>query len=75
LDKEIHVNTQHGVITDFDKHFVETGEIKLETSFRELALQINGNEPSKSFAQLYYNEAKGFLEIVKQVRERNAILK
>jgi sulfite reductase (ferredoxin) len=75
LDKEIHVNTQHGVISDFDKYFVESGEVKLETSFKELVLQINENEPGEFFAQSYYQQAKVFLEILKQVRERNTLLK
>src|SRR6185312_4152162 len=30
LDKQVHVNTQHGIINDFDKHFTETGEIILD---------------------------------------------
>lgn len=73
LDKEIHVNTQHGVIGDFDKHFIESGELKLETSFKDLVLQINQNEPSKQFAELYYIEAKEFLQTVKQVRKTNLV--
>ena len=75
LDKEIHVNTHLGVINDFDKHFVETGELKLETKFKELILKINQNEPSKQFAELYYIEAKEFLDNVKSVREKNLITK
>lgn len=71
LDKEIHVNTHQGVINDFDKHFVEGGELKIETSFKDLVLQINQNEPSKQFAELYYIEAKEFLQTVKAIRESN----
>jgi len=75
LDKEIHVNTHHGVINDFDKHFIETGELKLGTTFKELVLQINQNEPTKSFAQLYFIEAKEFLESVKIIRENSLTTK
>ena len=71
LDKEIHVNTHHGVINDFDKHFVEGGELKIETSFKDLVLQINQNKPSKQFAELYYIEAKEFLQTIKAIRESN----
>ncbi len=71
LDKEIHVNTHHGVISDFDKHFVETGEVKVRTTFKDLILQINRNEPTKQFAELYYIEAKEFLQTVKSIRETN----
>jgi sulfite reductase (ferredoxin) len=73
LDKEIHVNTHHGVISDFDKHFIETNELKLETSFKELVLQINQNEPSKQFAEIYYIEAKQFLQAVKNSRQTNLV--
>jgi sulfite reductase (ferredoxin) len=74
LDKGIHVNTHHGVISDFDKHFVENDAIKLDTTFKALVLQINQNEPVRSFAQLFYNEAKQFLESVKQFRGKNTVL-
>jgi sulfite reductase (ferredoxin) len=73
LDKEIHVNTHHGVINDFDKHFVETGDLKLKTTFKDLILQINQNEPTKQFAELYYTEAKEFLQTVKSIREKNLV--
>lgn len=73
LDKEIHVNTHHGVINDFDKHFVETGDLKLKTTFKDLILQINQNEPTKQFAELYYTEAKQFLQTVKSIREKNLV--
>ena len=71
LDKEIHVNTHHGVISDFDKHFVESGEVKLRATFKDLILQINQNEPTKQFAELYYIEAKEFLQTVKSIREKS----
>jgi sulfite reductase (ferredoxin) len=73
LDKEIHVNTHHGVINDFDKNFVETKDLRLETSFKELALQINQNEPTREFAEVYYLEAKEFLTKVRSFREKNVV--
>lgn len=69
LDKQIHVNTHHTLITDFDKHFVETKEIKLHKSFKELVLQINQNEPTKEFSETYFSEAQAFLNQVKIFRE------
>lgn len=69
LDKQVHVNTHHSLIADFDKHFVETGLIELKNSFKDLVLQINKNEPGKEFAQSYFEGAKSFVEIVKQYRE------
>ena len=69
LDKQVHVNTHHTLIADFDKHFVETKEIKLHTNFKELVLQINQNEPSKEFAETYFLQAQAFLNQVKNYRE------
>ena len=67
LNKGVHVNTHHNLISDFDKHFVETNEFN---SFKELVLQINKNEPSKDFSTKYFNEAKQFVQDVKQYREK-----
>lgn len=69
LDKQVHVNTQYGVINDFDKIYVETGLIKLETDFKTLALTIKQQEPSKEFAENYYTNAQDFLNKVKLFRE------
>ncbi len=67
LNKGVHVNTHHTLISDFDKHFVETGEFK---SFKELVLQINKNEPTEEFSVSYFNEAKQFVNDVKAYREK-----
>ncbi len=70
LDKSVPTNTQHGIINDFDKHFIETQQIKIEGTFKEFALQINQNEPSEAFALRYLQEAKTFLQQVKQFRNK-----
>ncbi len=69
LDKQVHVNTHHTLISDFDKTFIDTGLFKLETKFAELVLKINKNEPSKEFAQDYFSQANSFVESVKQFRK------
>lgn len=69
LDRQIHVNTHHALIGDFDKHVVETGLIALPGSFKELVLQISRNEPSKAFAGSYFEEATSFLKQVINFRE------
>lgn len=56
LKKGIQVNTQIGIITDFDKHF-NVREI-IPVNFRELAEQINKSQPNSAFAEKYHNEAK-----------------
>ena len=68
LDSQVHVNTHHTLINDFDTHFTETGLFHLKSSFKDLILQINKNEPSKEFAETYFTEAKEFIEQVKLYR-------
>ncbi len=70
LDRQLHVNTHHALINDFDTHFVETRLIVLPGSFKELVLQINQQEPSKAFAEAYFEQATSFLKQVSQFRER-----
>ncbi len=69
LDKQVHVNTHHTLISDFDKHLVETDEISIGSTFKDLVLQINKNEPSKEFAEAYFDQAHLFLGKVKTYRE------
>jgi sulfite reductase (ferredoxin) len=70
LDKSVPTNTHHGIINDFDKHYVETNEIKLSNTFKEFVLQINQNEPSKQFAKNYLGEAIDFIQQAKEIRNR-----
>ena len=69
LDNQVHVNTHHSLINDFDTHFTKTGLFHLKSSFKELVLQINQNEPTKEFAESYFIEAKEFIAQVKLYRE------
>lgn len=74
LDKQVQVNTHHTLINDFDKHFVEPQLIVLQSSFRDLVLQINQSEPSKEFAESYFSQAQLFLNQVKTYREKSALV-
>ncbi|GEP93981.1 HEPN domain-containing protein [Chitinophaga cymbidii] len=67
LDENISCNTQHGVMNDFDKHFVETGKFEMD-SFRNMVLQINQHEPTESFAKQYFQQAKAFYDKAQQYR-------
>ncbi|WP_448698908.1 HEPN domain-containing protein [Mucilaginibacter sp. AW1-3] len=70
LDKGINNSTQAGIIKDFDANYVATGEVDLNGStFTDLVLQINKNEPSQQFAQQYLSEAENFIQTVKAKRE------
>lgn len=53
LQIDVNSSTQVAVIRDFDKFYVESGEISLDRSFHETVMQINQNEPTKSFARSY----------------------
>ena len=73
LDNQIHVNTQHGVIADFDKLF-ETGKpFSYPYTLKDLALQINQNEPSKEFSEAYFSQISRFVEEVKQHRAKEVL--
>lgn len=69
LDKGVNSSTQAGVIKEFDAQFVATTEIDLPTSsFEELVLKINKNEPSAIFATDYFNQSEAFLNQIKTTR-------
>lgn len=69
LDKNVNSSTTIGIIREFDKNYVDTAEFDLGSSFNDLVLQINQNEPSEKFATKYLKEAGEFLETVKAKRE------
>ncbi|MFT4031783.1 MAG: HEPN domain-containing protein [Siphonobacter sp.] len=70
LDKSVNVSTHHGVIKEFDKQFVETGELSFNgKTFAEETLQINQYEPSATFAERFLTEANDFLQKAKAYRQ------
>lgn len=69
LDKSISSSTQTGVIREFDTNFVETGEVVLPSTFNELVLQINKNEPTEEFATAYLEQATQFYSAMRAKRE------
>ena len=68
LDKNINCSTQHSVISEFDKNFIETGLVSLDSSFKSKVMQINENEPVQAFAEQYIKEAFEFLEKAKSYK-------
>lgn len=69
LQKNVNSSTQTGIIKEFDTNYVDTGDVVLNSSFNDLVLQINQNEPSQQFAAKYLSEATAFLETIKSKRE------
>jgi sulfite reductase (ferredoxin) len=63
-------NTQVGIIRDFNEYFFKTGKIELPVDAENYILQINQNEPTKSFAEKYFADAMLFLEKVKAFRKK-----
>lgn len=68
LDKQVHCNTQHGIIRDFDEHFVRTGEFSIKEGFSGFVLRINQEPPSEKFADEYYKKALQFVNEAKLYR-------
>ncbi|MDB5227613.1 MAG: ferredoxin--nitrite reductase [Bacteroidota bacterium] len=69
LSKDVECNTQIKIMQDFDKTFVETGELKVEGGFENLVLSINKNEPEKEFAEAYVSEFEKLFKQVMAYRE------
>jgi sulfite reductase (ferredoxin) len=72
LQSGVQCNTQHGILNDFDKHFVEKG-LYPGTSFKETVLEINKVEPSETFAREYSAKAKAFAIWARQYREQTIL--
>ncbi len=72
LKRDVQVNTQHGIINDFDKHYAL--QLLIPVSFRELVNQISENKPTQEFAEKYINEAKLFLEFVPELEKQSVLL-
>lgn len=70
LGKDVHCNTHQGIISDFNKHYFETGDLPLEQSFEDLVYQINKNEPTEAFALQYLQQAEGFIGKVIDKRQQ-----
>ncbi len=70
LKKDIIVNTQIKILTDFEEFFAE--EFQFPGGFKEIVLRINKNEATKEFAGQYLHDASEFLGAVKYFSEVNS---
>lgn len=68
LDKQVHCNTQHGILRDFDAHFVNEKEFIFHGSFEKYVLRINQQPPVEKFAKEYFNDAVNFVSGIKKYR-------
>lgn len=69
LDKGVNCNTQIGILRDFDTHYGDNKELYNYSSFQDLVLQLNKNEPTAQFAQAYREAAVDFVKQVRANRE------
>ncbi len=62
-------NTHNSIIKDFNTYFIANGRITINSSFEDLVLQLNKNEPNKTFAKKYLADAEEFLNKVEAYRK------
>jgi sulfite reductase (ferredoxin) len=65
LTREIIVNSQIGILKDFEKQYGGESSFQYPEGFREFVLRINKNEPADEFARQYLSEAEQFLGAVR----------
>ncbi len=75
LSKQVTCNTHIGIINDFDKNFVQTGDFTFAEGFKEFVLKMNKMEPTEEFANSYFNEAKQFLGMINAYRVKHTEVK
>ena len=73
LSKEVQCNTHTKILEDFDEHFVQTKEVSLPSSFKDVVLQINKNEPSEEFAHSYLEQSNLFFNDVQTIRAKQLV--
>ncbi|WP_018621062.1 nitrite/sulfite reductase [Spirosoma luteum] len=70
MSRDVPTNTQHGIVSDFDKTFVGEPDFhQTEGEFKTLVFSINKEEPSEAFARRFIAQAEAFLEAIQEYRE------
>ncbi|MFI5202859.1 MAG: HEPN domain-containing protein [Flavobacteriales bacterium] len=72
--RDVLVNTQLSILREFDAKIGITGFTLEYESLEELALQINKNEPTPSFAREYGNVARQLVKTIKEVRDKELVI-
>ena len=71
LGKDVKCNTHHGIINDFQLHYVDTQNFEVPTgSFPNLVLKMKKEEPSSAFAKQYYDLASSMVKGMIDHREK-----
>lgn len=70
MSRDVATNTQHGIVSDFDKTFVGEPDFHQEDGeFKALVFSINKQEPSEAFANRFIAQAEAFLQAIQTYRE------
>lgn len=70
LQSGVQCNTQHGILKDFDTHFVQKGLYTDVPNFKDAVMRMNDAEPSEAFAREYLQQSKEFALFAKNYREQ-----
>lgn len=68
LSVDVRPSTQIQTMLDFQKHFIDTGEVTSISDFKEHVLRINKNEPTPEFAAQYWNDSRQFMDDIQAYR-------
>lgn len=69
IAENVKTNTQAGIITSFQEHFIATDKVSLDASFEDFVYQIKKEAPTKIFAESYLNDAKAFYKKIDAYRK------
>ena len=73
LGENVRCNTHLGIINDFTEKLAGKFEFENGKSFAEFILQINKNEPTKEFAEAYFQAVSRFVQHAKKYRESSNV--
>ncbi|MEJ0033641.1 MAG: HEPN domain-containing protein [Bacteroidota bacterium] len=73
LTQDVKPSTQHQVMNEFQKLFIEGNLIDISSNFREYVLRINKNEPSEQFAARFLEDSSEFLDKAYGWRKANKV--
>lgn len=73
LQQGVQCNTQHGILKDFDTHFVDKGIYPI-SDFKSSVMRMNESAPSEEFAIGYLDQAKEFVQFANSFREQSVLL-
>ncbi|MEX2513588.1 MAG: HEPN domain-containing protein [Cyclobacteriaceae bacterium] len=66
----INTNSYASIISEFEKHFIESGKMDMNAQFSDLVYQIRTHEPSENFAGAYYKTAEKVFETISEFRSK-----